>query len=343
MTPSPAAPPPGTVSVPAQRDGPRSAPAHPGVPGPQAPAVPAAGRRAAALLSRLRTEQDDPWPVYEQLRALGGVVNSPWGPLVATRRRRVGRGDDAPSRWLAAWDRHNRHGDAVDVMVRRLAAITTTASIETTTTALNTAVYLLGQHPDQAAWLAEHPDAIPAAVNEILRYDPPIHVVCRVAAQTTDLDGTRVPRGAMVYALIAAAERDPERLPDAARFDVRRRQPGPHLAFGAGPHYCLGAGLVRQLILTRQRIDAATALRIGLAHHTAPPADLEATTTRLAKTILRGDDWATRLSLELIEQPADSGVDAALMALAHLRASRHNPTPPGSACPGRRDATGERR
>ncbi|MER0476849.1 cytochrome P450 [Streptomyces sp. Edi2] len=169
--------------------------------------------------------------------------------------RRAVRQTDVLSQWLAVWDSIEGDQEQADVIVRRLAATTTAAGIETTVTVLNNAMWTLARHPEQAKWLAGHPEAIPAAVEEILRWDPPVHLVSRVASTDTDLNGHPVKAGDMAYILVGAACRDPRWLTDAAKFDIAR-QPGRggHLAFGLGPHYCAGAALARlesQVVLER--------------------------------------------------------------------------------------------
>ncbi|OLT12771.1 hypothetical protein BJF78_23815 [Pseudonocardia sp. CNS-139] len=82
------------------------------------------------------------------------------------------------------------------------------------------------------------------AVEEMLRFDTPVQRATRVALTDVELAGTPIPKGTLVNILIAGANRDPVRFPDPDRFSVRRAD-GPHLAFAAGAHYCVGATLAR--------------------------------------------------------------------------------------------------
>ncbi|GAA2208356.1 cytochrome P450 [Nonomuraea monospora] len=83
-----------------------------------------------------------------------------------------------------------------------------------------------------------------AVVEEVLRYDPPVHLTARVAREDLRVGDAQAPAGALVILLLAAAHRDPEVNPDPDRFDPAREQVW-HLGFSAGPHFCLGAPLAR--------------------------------------------------------------------------------------------------
>ena len=78
----------------------------------------------------------------------------------------------------------------------------------------------------------------------MLRFDPPLHLFTRFALEDVELFGHRFRRGDTVGCLLAAANRDPARFPDPGRFDPAA-PPGPHLSFGAGIHFCVGAPLAR--------------------------------------------------------------------------------------------------
>ncbi|MFF8786743.1 cytochrome P450 [Streptomyces sp. NPDC015125] len=169
--------------------------------------------------------------------------------------RRALQQTDVLSQWLATWDSIESDQEQADATVRRLAATITAAGIETTVTVLNNVPWILGRHPDQAKWLADHPESIPGVVEELLRWDPPVHLVSRVAATDTELNGYSIQAGEMAYILVGAACRDPKWITDAATFDIQRGPGrGGHLAFGLGPHYCAGAALARleaQVVLER--------------------------------------------------------------------------------------------
>jgi cytochrome P450 len=103
---------------------------------------------------------------------------------------------------------------------------------------------LLIEHPDALAALRADPARAPGYVEEILRYEPPLHFAVRFAAQDTEIAGVPVAAGRSVLVLTGAANRDPRRFPDPDTFDPTRTD-NRHLTFSAGPHYCLGAALGR--------------------------------------------------------------------------------------------------
>ncbi|MDH2387873.1 cytochrome P450 [Streptomyces sp. HNM0663] len=119
-----------------------------------------------------------------------------------------------------------------------------TAGHETTTNFLAKAVLALRAHPQVLDELRGAPELTPGAVEELLRYDPPVQAVTRWAYEDTRLGGREVPRGSRVVALLGSANRDPERFPRPDVLDVRRAADR-HLGFGLGIHYCLGATLAR--------------------------------------------------------------------------------------------------
>jgi cytochrome P450 len=117
---------------------------------------------------------------------------------------------------------------------------------ETTIDQLGTAVLALLRHPDQLALLRRRPELLDAAVEELLRYARVTSVsLPRVALSTVDVCGRRIEAGELVVAVSGAANMDPAEYADPRRLDIAREHPAPHLAFGHGPHYCLGAHLAR--------------------------------------------------------------------------------------------------
>ncbi|HEX5417798.1 MAG TPA: cytochrome P450, partial [Chloroflexota bacterium] len=109
---------------------------------------------------------------------------------------------------------------------------------------LGNAVLCLLDHPDQLARLRANPGLLPAAIEETLRYESPVQGITRVTTADVKIGGQTVPAGSPVIAFIGSANRDEAVFPDPDHFDVARA-PNPHLAFGAGIHFCLGAPLAR--------------------------------------------------------------------------------------------------
>lgn len=118
------------------------------------------------------------------------------------------------------------------------------AGTETVARLLGWAAVLLDQHPDQRADLAAHPDAIPGAIEELLRYEAPSPVQGRWLTRDIELHGQTIPARSKVLLLTGSAGRDERKYPDAHRFDVRRSFDH-HVSFGYGVHFCLGAALAR--------------------------------------------------------------------------------------------------
>ncbi|RYJ04813.1 MAG: cytochrome P450, partial [Actinomycetales bacterium] len=117
-------------------------------------------------------------------------------------------------------------------------------SLDTTISAIASALMLLARHPDQWELLKSDPDLIPNAVNEVVRVESPLRAFSRVADADAEVGGVTVPQGSRVLVLYASANRDERAWEEPERFDVTRdatRQ----LGFGQGAHGCAGQGLAR--------------------------------------------------------------------------------------------------
>jgi cytochrome P450 len=124
-------------------------------------------------------------------------------------------------------------------------ALVLLAGFDTTTGMIGNSVLALLRFPDQMERLRSEPRLIPNAVEELLRYDPPIHATGRLALTDVEVGGEAIGSGDLVLCMMAAANRDPKVFAAPATVDVARRNAALHLAFAAGPHYCLGAPLAR--------------------------------------------------------------------------------------------------
>lgn len=118
------------------------------------------------------------------------------------------------------------------------------AGSETTCNLIGNAVMALLKHPDQLEIIRADPSLVPAMVEEAMRYDTPAQMLDRWTVEEVEIAGVRVPAGAHVRPVVGSANRDPRQFTEPDRFLVRRDSKG-HIAFGVGPHYCLGAMLAR--------------------------------------------------------------------------------------------------
>jgi cytochrome P450 len=156
-------------------------------------------------------------------------------------RRRINPGDDLISLLVAA---HEEDDALSEAEVVAFVVILLLAGNETTTNLIGNGTLALGRHPDQLERLRCRPDLLPNAIEEMLRYDSPAQSAIRFAHGDFDFNGVRIRKGSFVFAVLAAANRDPAQFSDPDRFDITR-DPNEHLAFGAGNHFCLGAALGR--------------------------------------------------------------------------------------------------
>jgi cytochrome P450 len=119
-----------------------------------------------------------------------------------------------------------------------------TAGNDTTKTMLSSGLRALLDHPDQLADLRADPSLVPGAVEEILRYENPLHYFRRTASTDTELRGARIAKGDKVVMCYTSANRDEDVFTDPQHFDIHRT-PNPHLSFGIAEHFCLGVHLAR--------------------------------------------------------------------------------------------------
>ncbi|MFF4395663.1 cytochrome P450 [Streptomyces sp. NPDC001480] len=160
--------------------------------------------------------------------------------LLADKRREPA--DDLLSDLIAVRDEGDRLSE--DELMS-LAFLILFAGYENTVQLIGNAVLALLSHPDQLAALRENPALLPAAVEEIARYEGPALLgIRRFPVEDVTIGGVTVPAGETVWVSLSAANRDPARFPDPDRLDLTR-DTGGHLALGHGIHYCLGAPLAR--------------------------------------------------------------------------------------------------
>ncbi|MFJ9448519.1 cytochrome P450 [Kitasatospora sp. NPDC101235] len=131
------------------------------------------------------------------------------------------------------------------------------AGHETTVNLITNGALTLLRHPDQLDRLRRDPDLLPRAVEELLRYEPPVHMRQRTPLADVDIAGTTIPKGTSVTLVLASGNRDPKRFHEPDRFDPTRPD-NQHLGFGSGIHLCFGAPLAR--------IEAQAALSALVPH-----------------------------------------------------------------------------
>src|SRR5262245_39167936 len=169
------------------------------------------------------------------IRAFDDYVSA----LIAERRDHPG--DDLLSELIAVEESGDRlsKDELVAMVVQMLYA-----GHETTRNLIGNGLFTLLQHPAQLARLRREPALLPGAVEEMLRFEPPILYVSRVVRSDVEWAGVPVKKGDLVHLGLASANRDPERFADPDRFEVGRSAMR-NLSFGWGMHFCLGASIAR--------------------------------------------------------------------------------------------------
>lgn len=147
---------------------------------------------------------------------------------------------------------------------------------DTVIAALANGLWLLLRFPDQMAKLRADPSLVKGFVDEVLRYESPVQGLLRRATRDVTVAGTTIPEGAMVMVRYGAANHDPAKFACPHQFDIERKNASAHLAFGNGPHFCIGRLLARQELLIGFEVLLRRLSHIELArplpdppHHTS--------------------------------------------------------------------------
>ena len=164
------------------------------------------------------------------------------------KARRAEPQDDMMSRLIAAEvERENGEKTQLDnVEITQFVTLLGGAGAETVTKLIGSAAVVFARNPDQWQMLLDDRSKIPAAVEELLRYEAPSQYNVRCSREEVHLHGVTIPAGKPVFLLLGSANRDPDALTDPDRFDIDRdRTEAQNLGFGYGIHSCLGAALAR--------------------------------------------------------------------------------------------------
>ncbi|WP_078112070.1 cytochrome P450 [Gordonia sp. IITR100] len=176
------------------------------------------------------------------------------------------------------------HGTAVMILFQLVAA-----GAESTTSLLNSAVWLLDRHPDVVERLRSDPGLVPVFVEEALRLETPFRGHFRHVVADTTLGDAHLPAGSHIFLMWGAANRDPAHFVDPAAIDLDPAARRSHLAFGKGMHLCVGAALARlqARLAVEHLLRSTTAFRVDLTQAAWEPGVLVRRFTTLPLTITR--------------------------------------------------------
>jgi cytochrome P450 len=181
--------------------------------------------------------------------------------LAQIAKRETEPTDDLIGRMVAA----NQDGSMTAEEVAGACVLLLIAGNETTMRLITNMILALGRFPDQQALVAQDRTRVAAAVEETLRYDSPVQMLFRATKSPVAIGDVELRVGSFILTMLAAANRDPDAFPDPDVFDITRTG-NPHISFGHGIHFCLGAQLARmearvaieELFELMPRIDVVT-------------------------------------------------------------------------------------
>lgn len=211
----------------------------------------------------------------------GAAVFNALGPDNALRRNALARIGDivpwiarncsremlSPGGFAAAVYASADAGDLTEEEAGLLVRSMLSAGVDTTVTAIGSALWCLAGNPGEYARLVADPGLTRQTFDEVLRYTSPVHSFCRTANADTQVAGIVIPESAKILCVLGSANLDPEKWDEADRFDIGRRPIG-HLAFGAGIHGCVGQ------IVAKAELDAvlqAICAKVGRIELTSEP------------------------------------------------------------------------
>ncbi len=195
----------------------------------------------------LRPSGDDMDAIRASQRATAAGIEAYFAEAMVERQKQPR--DDLLSRFLTAEVDGAR---LTEEEIQGICFLFILAGLDTVTDTLECFFAYLAQHPGQRRAIVDDPAIIPAAVEELLRWETPVTTVARVVAADVELGGCPMHRGDHVGVMIGSANTDERAVPDADTVDLTR-QPNRHLAFGGGVHRCLGSHLARLELRTTLR------------------------------------------------------------------------------------------
>jgi len=193
-------------------------------------------RLATALEPDARHDEAGRREITATFDAISGYMRR----LIRAKRRHPA--DDMLSGLAARGDRKNPAMGDIDLI--STAILLLVAGHETTVNLITNGMLTLLRHPEELEKLKADPERAPRVIEEMLRYEPPVHFRTRKALGAIEVAGTTIPAGSSVVLLFAAGNRDPARFAHPDRFDPDRPD-NQHFGFGGGLHYCVGAPLAR--------------------------------------------------------------------------------------------------
>jgi cytochrome P450 len=196
-------------------------------------------RKARKLRDEIRPDGSGRMP---DPRSREGLADMYFYASELARYRRRHPGDDVVSILLATED---EQGAITTEEFETMFFLFAVAGNETLRNGIPGGMLALLEHPSQMNKLIAHPDLLPSAIEEMLRYSPPVVHFRRTATRAVDLGGVSIRRNDKIVVYHVAANRDPAVFRNPEQFDVERT-PNEHVTFGAGPHFCLGAHVARR-------------------------------------------------------------------------------------------------
>ncbi|RNI25470.1 cytochrome P450 [Flexivirga caeni] len=181
-----------------------------------------------------------PWRDFRRVEKALDAFDAWLGQHLDQLRRHPG--DDLFSQLVQASDEGTQLNERE---LKATAGLVLVAGFETTVNLLGNGIRLLDEHPNQLRSLRAEPGLWPNAVDEILRFDPPVLLTGRQVGRDTEIVGQQVDADELIITVLAGANRDPKVFENPHRFDIRRPNARDHLSFSSGRHFCLGAALAR--------------------------------------------------------------------------------------------------